>query len=68
MTTKPTGEVEIDGNSFEVLIRMHTDDAQKLMTHTEKVRELVAVALEQSGNLQEEIDFTLEVERIYKQA
>ena len=65
MNTKPTGEPEIDGNAFSVVIRMHTDDAQKVLDHEERVRFLIGAAFD-ACELQEEIDYTLEVHRVYK--
>ena len=66
MTTKPTGEPEIDGNAFEVIVRMHTDDAQKVLKSTQHIRDFVGEALDYQG-LQEEIDYTLEIQRVYKE-
>lgn len=69
MKTKPTGQPEIDGNAFEVIVRLHTDDAQKVLSHEERVRFLIGAAFDSDlPTLQEEIDYTLEVHRIYRKA
>ena len=64
--TKPTGMPEIDGNSFQVTIRQHTLDAEAMLGDPQTVRDVIGEALDDMG-LQEEIDYTLEVHRIYTQ-
>ncbi len=65
MKTKPTGMPEIDGVGYEITLSMHTDDAQSVLTCPERLRNLIGQKLDSKG-LQEEIDYTLEVERTYK--
>ena len=64
--TQPTGMPEIDGNSFQVTIRQHTSDAEAMLGDPQTVRDVIGEALDAVG-LQEEIDYTLEVHRVYTQ-
>jgi hypothetical protein len=65
---KPDPEIHGNASAFQVTIRLHTEDARYHVDHDERVREIVATALESLDGvkLQEEIDFTLEVKRHYK--
>ena len=47
-----------------VTIKMHTTDAYNVLTDPGLVREKIGAALDEWG-LQEEIDYTLEVNRAY---
>ena len=49
---------------FNVVISLHTLGADHILTDPETVREIIAKGIEQK-NLQEEIDFTLQVRRLY---
>ncbi len=70
LETKPTGMPEIDGNAFQVTIRMHTNDAQKALSDPGTVRQIFGEALDMLAGrdvlLQEEVDYTLEVHRVYR--
>jgi hypothetical protein len=52
------------GQEFEVKIKMHTTDAKAVLTGISRVREIIGEKLDNCG-LQEEVDYTLEVHRIY---
>ena len=71
LKTTPTGMPEIDGNAFQVTIRMHTNDAQKALSDPGTVRQIIGEGLDMLAGddvrLEEEIDYTLEVHRVYRQ-
>jgi hypothetical protein len=48
---------------FLVEILMHTEDARKYLASPEDVRRRIAFALEANSELEEEVDFTLNVDR-----
>lgn len=50
---------------FEVLIKIHTKDADKILDCPSTVRCLVGEVIDRH-QLQEEIDYTLEVTRVYR--
>lgn len=52
---------------FAVTILTHTDDARQVLSHPEEVRFKVGSSLDAAG-LQEEVDYTLEVGRMYSNA
>lgn len=51
---------------FEVIVNLHTREAFAVMTDPGMVRMLIGEALDKNPRLQEEIDYTLEVRRIYQ--
>lgn len=53
-------------SEYQITIHLHSEDAYKKLTHPEAVREIVATALDGGGRLQEEVDFTLTVNRVYE--
>jgi hypothetical protein len=57
----------VDDQTFEIVVRMHTADSSSILSHPEAVRFLVGAAFDAKG-LQEEIDYTLTVDRRYYQA
>lgn len=58
-----TGRPESTG--FEVLVKIHTKEADRIFTSPEFVRFKIGKALDVRG-LEEEIDYTLEVRRVYR--
>lgn len=56
--------MQINDKQFEVVIRMHSEDAPKVLSDPEEVRFMIGYAFDRRG-LQEEIDYTLEVKRLY---
>ena len=61
--TDTTGRPESTG--FEVLIKIHTKQADKAFSSPEFVRFKIGKALDLRG-IEEEIDYTLEVRRVYR--
>jgi hypothetical protein len=61
-----TGRPESTG--FEVLVKIHTKDADKFLDCPETLQWIVGHAIDhkKGSSLQEEIDYTLEVRRVYR--
>jgi hypothetical protein len=59
------GNAQIDANHFEIRVNMHTPDVTRILDCPDSLRELVGAALDACG-LQEEIDYTLEIQRTYE--
>ena len=53
------------GREFMVKIKMHTDDAYMALDSPQLVRDAIGEALDKF-KLQEEVDYTLEVSRVYE--
>jgi hypothetical protein len=53
------------GCGFSIFVKLHTVDAFLALDCPSKVRELVGAVFDCNENLQEEIDYTLEVRRSY---
>ncbi len=49
---------------FDIVIRIHTDEAWMKLNSTERLRNIVGVSLDDKG-LQEEVDYTLEISHRY---
>lgn len=63
MTDKPVEQTPCTG--FQINVKAHTPDALKAITSPEALRFMVGKMLD-SWKLQEEIDYTLEVRRVYE--
>jgi hypothetical protein len=59
-----TGRPESTG--FEVLVKIHTKDADQKLHSPELLRFLVGKVIDSRYRLEEEIDYTLEVKRVYR--
>jgi transcription termination factor NusB len=59
-----TGRPESTG--FEVLVKIHTKEADQKLTDPELLRFLVGKVIDNRYKLEEEIDYTLEVRRVYR--
>lgn len=67
-TPKPTSTPHTPDicKGFMVEVRIYTDDGRQVLSDPEKMRYLVGTKFDAHG-LSEEVDYTLEVRRIYEQ-